>query len=617
MTETEQSAELDQLLDFIRDERGFDFTGYKRPSLERRIRKRMEAVKIDDVGAYRRHLADHPDEFNHLFNTILINVTSFFRDDVAWDYLAKEIVPRLLETKDADEPIRVWSTGCASGEEAFTLAMILAEALGPDAYKLRMKIYATDVDDEALAEGRHATYSADKLAPVPEALREKYLERVDSGWCFKKEFRRAVIFGRHDLIQDPPISKIDLLVARNTLMYFNTEAQYQILRNFHFSLRPTGYLFLGKSEMIANRSELFRPVDLKRRVFAPVERAEAPRVVAGTKPPVGTDGRASDETQLQTAGMDAAPIAQLVIDRQGTLSLASLQARMLFGLSQRDIGRPFQDLEVSYRPVELRSRIEQAYADRHTITLRDVESRSADDVRFLDIQVSPLVNPTGEVVGCSITFTDITRYHRLQQALSESKHDVETAYEELQSTVEELETTNEELQSTNEELETTNEELQSTNEELETTNEELQSTNEELSTINDELQQRTDELNDVNAYLESILGSLGAAVVVVDADLAIEGWNAQARELWGLAEDEVRGSHFLNLDIGLPVDELRQPIRSVLARDEREQEVVLAAVDRRGRPVDVRVRLSPLDGADGARGVIMLMEPDQVGADGR
>jgi two-component system CheB/CheR fusion protein len=227
--------------------------------------------------------------------------------------------------------------------------------------------------------------------------------------------------------------------------------------------------------------------------------------------------------------------------------------------------------------------------------------------------VTPVVYDD-EAVGAAITYADITRFASLQDELERSRRELETAYEELQSTVEELETTNEELQSTNEELETTNEELQSTNEELETMNEELQSTNEELSTINDELQQRTDELNGLNAFLESIVGSLGSAVIVIDDKFQIQSWNAHARELWGLAEDEVRGSHLLNLDVGLPVDQLRDPIKNVLAGDSDDGEVVIPAVNRRGRPIDARVRLSPLARDGDVGGVILLMEPAETPA---
>ena len=609
MAETVRDEAFESLLTFIRDQRGFDFTGYKRPSLQRRISKRMQDVDVADFAAYEQRLKDDDAEFAELFDTILINVTSFFRDEVAWDFLREQILPTMLETKGPAEAIRVWSTGCASGEEAYTLAIVLAEALGEEAFRARVKIYATDVDEEALAQGRHAAYEPKAVEPVPVELRTKYFERVNSSFVFRADLRRSVIFGRHDLINDPPISRVDLLVSRNTLMYFDSETQDQILRSFHFALRNHGVLFLGKAEAIANRSQLFAPMELKRRVFRKVPREDGPARVPPAAPEGGPElSRLAMEALIKEVGFEAAPVAQLVVDPEGRLVLANLQARMYFSLAPRDVGRPIQDLEVSFRPVELRSRIEQAYAERHAITLRDIEWRVGDDLRFLDVQVVPLVASTGDMVGCGITFTDVTRYQRLQQALTESKREVETAYEELQSTVEELETTNEELQSTNEELETTNEELQSTNEELETMNEELQSTNEELSTINDELQQRTDDLNEANAYLEGVLSSLSAAVVVLDREFAIRGWNKGARELWGLLEDEVYATNFLNLDIGLPVDQLRSPIRKVLAGEEQQQALALPALNRLGRQIECRVSVTTFGHQGEIRGVILMME---------
>ena len=617
MPEPERDPELEALLKYIREERGFDFTGYKRSSLARRIQRQMQDGRVESYADYREYLEQHQDEFVLLFNTILINVTSFFRDDLAWDFLRTEIIPKILERKDKGAPIRIWSTGCASGEEAFTLAMVFAEALGEEEFRRKVKIYATDIDEEALTDGRHARYSAKAVEAVPEQLREKYFEQQDSEFVFRTDLRRSVIFGRHDLLQDPPISKIDLLVSRNTLMYFNAEAQHHILRQFNFALVDDGFLFLGKSETIANRSGLFETVDLKRRLFAraPVE-AAPPRGAARGGSDDGDLVRLADEALMRQAGFEATPLAQIVIDKDGELGLANQQARMYFGLTANDLGRPIQDLEVSYRPVELRSQIQQAYVEKHSIALRDVEWRVGEEVRFVDVQIIPLVAATGEAVGCGISFGDVTRYHRLQQALAESKRDAETASEELQSTVEELETTNEELQSTNEELETTNEELHSTNEELETMNEELQSTNEELSTINDELQERTDELNLTNVFLESILGSLGSAVIVIDRKLAIETWNGHAKDMWGLTEDEVKGSHFLNLDIGLPVDELRAPIREVLAGKSENGHVVLAAVDRRGKSIQARIKVSPLGPTrDGdVSGAILMMEPEPAGS---
>jgi two-component system CheB/CheR fusion protein len=394
-------------------------------------------------------------------------------------------------------------------------------------------------------------------------------------------------------------------------MYFDTETQTRILRDFHFALRDDGFLFLGKSEALAAKTNLFAPLDTRRRVFAKIPRSGARQRHALPELPPLRLGSAPDSV-IRDAGFDAVPVAQLVIDQDGILTLANLQARALFGLTQRDLGRPFKDLDVSFRPVELRSRIEQAANERHAVTLREVEWTTGSDVRFVDVQINPLVASTGESVGVGITFNDVTRYRRLQEALQESRREIETAYEELQSTVEELETTNEELQSTNEELETTNEELHASNEELETTNEELQSTNEELETINEELLVRGRELNEANSFLDAVLSSLDAGVVVVNGELEVEAWNRGARDLWGLAQEEAVGQHFLNLDIGLPVEKLRNPIRAALSGTDGGGPLHLDAVNRRGRAIECIVTLTPLDGPAGRHGVIVMMQPAET-----
>jgi two-component system CheB/CheR fusion protein len=285
------------------------------------------------------------------------------------------------------------------------------------------------------------------------------------------------------------------------------------------------------------------------------------------------------------------------------------QAEVLFGVSARDVGRPFRDLELSYRPLELRRHIEKALSERRTVRVTDVTYHRGSETVHLEVQVSPLVGSGTEVLGISVAFHDVTDFRRLQDELEQANRQLETAYEELQSTNEELETTNEELQSTVEELETTNEELQSTNEELETMNEELQSTNDELQTINDELQDRTGELDRTNEFLETILTSLRAGVVVVGTELHVQVWNHQAEELWGLRRDEAVGQHFLNLDIGLPLDLVRPVVRSTLAGEDGPQEVTLPAINRRGRSIDVRVIASALRGdGDSVVGAILTME---------
>jgi two-component system CheB/CheR fusion protein len=613
MNANEKDPAFEALLEYLRRSRGFDFTGYKRGSLMRRITKRMLEVNVREFPDYIDYLEVHPEEFIQLFNTILINVTAFFRDPPSWDHLRQEIIPRILAAKRGSDPIRIWSAGCASGEEAYTLAMAFAEALGIEQFRQRVKIYATDVDEEALTTARHAIYDAKDLEPVPAEMRDKYLEPIGPRYVFRGDIRRGVIFGRHDLVQDAPISRIDLLVCRNTLMYFNIETQGRILARLHFALNDTGYLFLGRAEMILTHSSLFVPVDMKARVFSKspaVNLRERMAALAEAGNNVGAF-QVGQQMRLRDVAFDAVPIAQVVVERNGILVFANDQARSLFGLASNDIGRPFQDLELSYKPMELRSLIEQAYSERRTITLTDVKRPLSDgEVQCLEIQLKPL-QAEGALAGMSISFRDETHHNRLQEELQHSKQELETAYEELQSANEELETTNEELQSTVEELQTTNEELQSTNEEMETMNEELQSTNEELQTVNDELRQRTTEVNQANFFLESILSSVRVGIVAVDDDLRILLWNERAEDLWGLRADEVRGKIFTSLDIGLPVQKLKDPIVSFLNGKTDSREIAVDAMNRRGKTIRCLITLTPsLSQAGERQSVVMLMEEE-------
>ncbi|MGH2522595.1 MAG: CheR family methyltransferase, partial [Anaerolineales bacterium] len=273
------------------------------------------------------------EEFTFLFNTILINVTSCFRDSAHWDYLAAEILPRILAGKTPGDSIRVWSAGCASGQEAYTLAMLLAEPLGEEEFRRQVKIYATDVDEEALNEARQGSYSQHQVEDVPQQYLDKYFEHGNGRYNFHKELRRSVIFGRHDLIQDAPISRVDLLVCRNTLMYFNAEAQSKILSRFDFALNGGSFLFLGKAEVLLTRSQAFAPVDLKRRVFATVPNPR-PRD-CNRLPETSAEealGLLVDSTRVHEAALETNPVPHIIVDRNGTLTFANEQARLLFGL---------------------------------------------------------------------------------------------------------------------------------------------------------------------------------------------------------------------------------------------------------------------------------------------
>jgi two-component system CheB/CheR fusion protein len=606
---------LDALLEFVKSSRGFDFTGYKRSSIQRRVSKRMDELSIERYDDYIDYLELHGEEFGELFNTLLINVTSFFRDPLTWEQLATNVVPELLQSRPDDAPLRIWCAGCASGEEAYTVAMVFARVLGNAAFRDRVKIYATDVDEDALDQARHGAYQPRQLESVPREALERFFERTEQRYLFRKDLRRSVIFGRNDLIQDAPISRIDLLVCRNTLMYFTAETQSQILRRFHFALDGNGVLLLGKSEMLITHGDLFTPVDLKWRVFRKVTKpALRDRVhVLAADPGNGASQSVADN--LREAAFDVAGAPHIVLDANRALVMANSAARTLFGVRANDLGRPVQDLELSYRPIELRGHLDQLAREKRAVEIEGVHWAIGDRERVFDIRLAPLLGDDG-LLGSSVVYDDVSGVTVLRTEVLESKRELEQAYEELQSTVEELETTNEELQSTNEELETTNEELQSTNEELETMNEELQSANEELETMNDELRHRTLELNEMNAFLETILTTIGLAVAVLDRRQYVQIWNGQARELWGVSAEEAADQHLFALDLGLPLDQLKSPLRSVLAGTSPREEVMLDAVNRRGKPFQCRVLCMPLTtGADGTiSGVIVLMEPVADGA---
>src|SRR5262245_43429453 len=612
MTTTRTESEsFEQLLEHLRHTRGFDFTAYKRTSLRRRVLKRMQLVSVATFDAYLDYLELHQEEFAALFNTILINVTGFFRDPDVWTYLDTAVLPQLLDNRSDSQPLRIWSAGSASGQEAYSIAMLLAEKFGIDGVRERAKIYATDVDEEALKEGRRAIFGTKDTEDLPPGFAERYFAIDGPTATMNRELRRSVMFGRLDLLQDAPISRIDLLLCRNTLMYFNAEAQTRILSRFSFSVDTQGFLVLGRAEMLFSHGAMFVPVDLQRRIFRVNARAQH-RDRIGTLLLPGRNNMTNGSgatARLRQAAFDADTIAQLVVDETGTLISASAGARLQFAVGTLDVGRPLQELEVSYRPVDLRSAMDRVVAEQREVTIKEVHHFIAGQPRYFDVTVAPIFDDQRALLGMRISFNDSTSFHHLQSELNASKQELETAYDELQSTNEELETTNEELQSTVEELETTNEELQSTNEELETMNEELQSTNEELQTMNDELRTRSLDADLLNSYLESVFGSLRSGVVVLDRDYRIQVWNRRSEDLWGLRTDEAVGAQFQSLDIGLPVEQLAQTIRSVMNGEQAVIEKSVRALTRRGKAIDCLVSVSNLNSADGHNaGVIMLMD---------
>ena len=611
-TDSPDPEGLERLLQYLYRTHGFDFTCYKRATLARRIQRRIEVLGLGTFADYCDYLEVEPEEFPLLFESILINVTAFFRDPEAWDFVRERAIRPIVDAKaSSEEGIRVWSAGCASGEEALTIAMLFCEEMGTDAFKQKVKIYATDIDEAALAAARTAAYTDKDVADIPEALREKYLEQQGSRWTFRNDLRRSVIFGRHDLSRDAAISHLDLLVCRNTLMYFTAESQARILSRLHYALNDDGFLFLGRAEMLLSHTNLFVPLDSGHRLFTKVPR-EVPQRASATAPDQTetSDNRGREDREMLTdLVFEETAVAAIVIDGTGMLVLANRKARSLFGLSAGDLGKRFQDLELSYRPVELRARVEQAQSSGVPVAVKgvDMERTGSGAPQRLDVLVIPL-KAAGKTAGTAIVFQDVSEFHRIEADLLRSNQELETAYEELQSSNEELATTNEELQSMVEELETTNEEFQSANEELETMNEELQSTNGELQTVNFELRERSKELDELSSFMDSVLSSLYFGVIIVDGEGKVQAWNGQAQEMWGLRADEVKDEDLFSLDFGLPVSEFRKPILEAIADPKKPLfETNRSCTNRRGRTIECHVSVAPLTTHEGnASGAIVL-----------
>ena len=360
---------LDALLDFVKDARGFDFTGYKRSTIQRRVAKRMAAAGVERYDDYLDYLEMNGDEYVELFNALLINTTGFFRDPQTWEYLASEIVPQLLADRAPDSPLRVWCAGCASGEEPYTVAMVLARVIGDAGFRERAKIYATDVDEEALDLARRGAYLPRQIENVPPEALDRFFERTDRHYLFRRDLRRSVIFGRNDLVQDAPISRIDLLACRNTLMYFTAETQSQILRRFHFAL----------DEDDQNRSMVMTN-DAARRVFGlspndvgrPIQGLELPYrplELRGHLDTVDRDLRPSEIKAVQWRAGDAERIFDVRFtplgadgDAMGT-SIAYLDVTEAHRIqdqlagSKRALEQAYEELETTNE--ELRSRTQE------------------------------------------------------------------------------------------------------------------------------------------------------------------------------------------------------------------------------------------------------------------
>lgn len=457
----EAEREFEALLDYLKHSRGCDLTGYKHSTLMRRFARRMQEIKIDSYRDYLHYLQSHPDECSALLDTVFINVTSFFRDSDAWVTLANEIIPQIIASKEPDEPIRVWSAACASGQEAYSLIILFAEALGIESCLQRVQFYATDVDEAALEQARQGIYQPREVTEIPPHLLEKYFEQTEQGYVFHPQLRRTIIFGRHNLASDAPMSKIDLLVCRNALIYFNADTQATILIRFHFALNNNGFLFLGKAETLIGQRQIFTPVNRKHRVYAKGQKLgvdEHLQISPRTRKKQAVDFLAPHVRIWQTA-FETSPFAQLAVDSNTCLIMANEQANALFSLTLNDVGRPLRSLKPG-QILGLCASIKQVNSDFRPVTLKNVEWRTPTDTTYFDIFITSVFSSDGHLLGMNLTFTDVTDNKQLEKRLEQANRELARVSETLEETQARLDTTHAELESTQQELETVHQQMQ-------------------------------------------------------------------------------------------------------------------------------------------------------------
>jgi len=579
--------DLTAIMSVLGRDAGIDFRAYRDTTVVRRIGRRMAVTHTRNVGEYRRFLEAHPGEVVELVRALLINVTEFFRDAEAFAVLTTQVVPELVKrARGRDRALRLWSAGCATGEEPYSLALAIADHLGAELAEWTVKVFATDVDDASIDFARRGIYPPNVLRNLPDDYRGRFFEAMETGFHVSKVVRGMVIFGQQDLIRGAPFPRIDLVVCRNLLIYFKPELQQEILDRFAYSLAPTGgYLFLGKAETARPSRAAYELVNKKWRVYrcseSPGEALRHRRVTADRRSsvrpvsPAGRQGRpgpeaAAGDVRAELAGLRRfnervlrhVPVGVAIIDRGYRILSMNGAARRLLGIREVPTNADFLHSVRGLPYPQVRQAVDDVFRSRTTVTLPAVHIDSAGgEQRHVALSFS-LVQAEEEADNAAVTVWDASELvdvrQRLESLETEQKvlidelgtgnrrlqalnKELQDSNEELQASNEELTLAQEELQASNEEFEASNEELQATNEELETSNEELQATNEELVTTNDELTARTLELQELARILSGDRLRVAATadlapfyvIVLRGRELRIESLSPAAGRLFG------------------------------------------------------------------------------------
>jgi len=561
----EQKA-LRDIFTHLRVRTGHDFTNYKRATILRRIERRISVSNLPDIQTYSTYLRENPEEPNALLKDLLISVTNFFRDGKDFQALERVIFPRLLKGRRADDPIRIWVAGCATGEEAYSIAMIAAEQTFGLAEEPAVQVFATDIDEHAIAVARDAVYTLNDAADVSPERLNRFFTKEGSIYRVRREIREMVLFAGHNLMKDPPFSHLDLVTCRNLMIYLNAAAQERILETIHFALKPGGFLFIGTSESIDGAGDLFAPISKEHHIFqsrqvtarplpipesVPVYRStphERPADHPHQKGNIPLERITYNQLHVQLLE-EYAPPSLVVNERYEIVHLSSRAGRYLRVAGGEPSNNLFRIVLPDIR-LELRTTLFQAVQQRTNVEAKNVKVRVGGKTETINIIVRPVLEDDDTSRGfVLVVFEPVsdgvdgtkpdTVYAEPGPVALQLEEELIRSKAQLQAALEQAEVQSEELRASNEELQAMNEELRSSAEELETSKEELQSINEELSTVNQELKVKIEELSHSNTNFQNLLNSIDIGTIFLDRALRVRLFSPASMDLFNLIDGDV------------------------------------------------------------------------------
>ncbi len=567
----------------IHDHLGHDFSGYKDETFTRRVRRRMVFLGLREIGEYVAKLRTDPAETTALFRDLLISVTDFFRDADAFKVLADEVIPAIVKGRDGKSTVRVWVPGCATGEEVFSIAILIREATDKLPNPPQVQIFATDIDERALEIARTGRYPALLLKNVSEDRLRRFFSRDESSYVISRDIRELCVFSPHSVFRDPPFSRVDLVSCRNLLIYLGADMQQQVLPIFHYALRASGFLFLGLSESISHHLDLFEPVDRKNRIFkARGKMQPMPTLpfdlVKRTAFPAGTDKRTSIRHDVEAQLLGRHAPQYVVVNLDGDAIFFSSDTGRYLQPAAGVPSRQLADITRAGIRLEMRGALREAYETRQPVFRQSLALPDGEEnIRLFSLQIETLDSNATDGLLLLVLFKDhdtLGKVSTIRHAsadgadeLSSLELDLRDTRDRLQASIEEYETALEELRSSNEELVSLNEEHQSTNEELEASREEMQSLNEELQTVNGELKLNILELDAVNDDLRHFFESSQVATVFLDSNMTIRNYTPAAADLFRVKASD-RGRPLTDLSMRLVFPDLGTVLKAVLTSGE-------------------------------------------------